>query len=510
MSRKNRFFQFAVLLIGLAPITPAQTTAPGPKPGSGPGPPPPYSVVRWNEDYSYLNDPNLRTDFLDPIKYIPLNDSGDFYLSLGGQARYRYEYFNNANFGAGTQDADGYHLLRFLAHADLHLGPNVRLFVQGKSSLIEDGGIGPGGDPRPIDADELDVQQAFADLTLPLGDKNSLLLRFGRQDLLYGAQRLISPLDWTNTRRTFEGFKTSLTTGPNTLDLFWVRLVDVEREEFNNGDPNTSFAGIYDVLAIPGLVAKDDNSKLDLYGLALNRTNARFAQNAAAATPTADEDRYTLGIRLSGNPKPFDFDLEGDYQFGQFGRGDISAWAFAAEGGYTLAQAPFAPRLFLGFDIASGDRDPANPDLQTFNQLAPLGHAYLGYIDVVGRQNIIDLHPGVELTLAQNFTMVKKLTLRSEYHLFWRESTDDALYNVAAGIATAPPVAGVQRAAGGSNSSYVGSELDLLLNWQIDRHTAAYVGYSHFFAGDFIDDTAGTGGFNEDIDFFYAAVAFTF
>jgi hypothetical protein len=29
----------------------------------------------------------------------------------------------------------------------------------------------------------------------------------GRQELLYGAQRLISPLDWANTRRTFEGGK---------------------------------------------------------------------------------------------------------------------------------------------------------------------------------------------------------------------------------------------------------------------------------------------------------------
>ena len=31
----------------------------------------------------------------------------------------------------------------------------------------------------------------------------TVTLRGGRQDLLFGAQRLIGPLDWSNTRRTF-------------------------------------------------------------------------------------------------------------------------------------------------------------------------------------------------------------------------------------------------------------------------------------------------------------------
>ena len=58
----------------------------------------------------------------------------------------------------------------------------------------------------------------------------------------------------------------------------------------------------------------------------------------------------------------------------------------------------------------------------------------------------------------------------------------------------------------GVESTEIGSEIDLLLNWQIDRHAAAYVGYSHFFAGEFIADT----GPAEDIDFFYVALTYTF
>src|SRR5205823_3275171 len=137
-------------------ICQAQATAP---PANQP---PQYTLSRWDEDYRYLRDPAEREanpDFFGPIKYIKLNDKGDIYLSLGGQVRYRYEYFHDFNFGAGQQDPNGYHLLRMLAHTDLHLGENFRIFVQGKSALIED----RDGGPRAVDADEIDIQQAFGE-----------------------------------------------------------------------------------------------------------------------------------------------------------------------------------------------------------------------------------------------------------------------------------------------------------------------------------------------------------
>ena len=464
-----------------------------PRPGTGTGPPPPYAPLRQMEDYSYLKDPAKRTDFFDPIKYIPLNASGDWYLSLGGQARYRYEFYDNNNFGAGPQDDDGFNLGRFLGHADLHLGEHLRGFFQVKSSL-EDGRV---GGPRASDADEIDIQQAFIDFKLPLGPLgpagSSVTLRGGRQELLYGAQRLIGPLDWANTRRTFEGGKAMFQfSKTHSLDLFWVRPVLVDKEEPNDGDGNTSFAGIYDTLGLPSAFGEAAKSKLELYGLVLNRTNAAWP-----AEGVGNEDRYTLGVRFSSNPKPWDMDVEADYQFGKFGSGDISAWAFAAEGGYTFAAIPFTPRPFVGLDTASGDDDPDNGDLQTFNQLFPTGHPFLGYIDAVGRQNIIDVREGFDVTPLENKPWAKKVTLRTEYHLFWRQSTHDALYNASGAVL---------RASGTSDASQIGSELDLLLNWQLDRHAAAYFGYSHFFPGDFIHET----GPDDDIDFFYAALTYTF
>jgi hypothetical protein len=477
----------------------AQNQAHGPaspRPGTGAGPPPPYTALRWNEDYSYLRDSARHSDRFDPIKYIPVGDDPDTYLSLGGSVRYRYEFFDNNTFGAGPQDDDGFHLTRILAHADLHLGKNLRGFVQIKSAMED----GREGGPRPIDSDEFDLQQAFVDLKLPisLGDESATVtLRAGRQDLMYGVQRLIGPLDWANTRRTFEGGKASFTfSKTHALDVFLVRPVVVENEEPNTGDGNVTFGGLYDTVSLPNWLGETAATKLDLYGLVLlvNRPGA-FSVPFPVTGP--DEDRYTVGARLSSTQRPWDFDIEATYQFGKLGGGNISAWSIASEVGYTLAEAPLTPRLILGFDMASGDDDPTDADSQTFNQLFPTGHPFFGYLDAIGRQNAIDLHAGAELTLLKEAKLARKVTLRAQHHMFWRQSDDDAVYNTAGGVL---------RADFGSDETYIGSETDLLLNWQIDRHWSAYAGYSHFFAGDFLQET----GPGDDIDWFYAAVQFTF
>src|SRR5579871_1380892 len=96
-----------------------------------------YKLERWDEDYSYLAHVQDKNDLFDPIKYIPLGQENQ-YLSVGGQERYRFDYFNNSSFGAGPQDETGFHLIRSLLHFDAHLGPNVRAFLQLDSSLSYD------------------------------------------------------------------------------------------------------------------------------------------------------------------------------------------------------------------------------------------------------------------------------------------------------------------------------------------------------------------------------------
>src|SRR5256886_7600096 len=118
---------------------------------------PAFQTLRYEEDYSFLRDPDCRTDVWDRIKYMPLNEAGDVYLSLGGDLRERYEYFHNAQWGQGPQDPDGFLTQRYMAYLDLHLWPWGRFFGQLKSNLES----GRTGGARATDRDELDVHQVL-------------------------------------------------------------------------------------------------------------------------------------------------------------------------------------------------------------------------------------------------------------------------------------------------------------------------------------------------------------
>lgn len=467
-SNTDRQSGMPMLLIALA-STLLSTTAHAQDYGSSPS----YSIERWDEDYSDLKDPANRTDCLDPIKYIPITSNKDWYLSLGGQIRDRYDYWNNNEFGSGPRD-DGFDLLRTLLNADMHFGPNVRGFVQLDSSEE----FGRAGGPRKGDADSIDFQQAFVDVNLPIDSAVNATVRVGRQELIYGAQRLISPNDWRNVRLSFDGAKASLYIPNDTLDVFLVRPVIVNENHLNSDDDSTYFGGIYNVTEFPTILA-NANTKLDSYLLLLDQS--------VSSTNTADATTFTLGARLHTTPAPWDFDLEPDFQFGKYSGREINAYAIAAEAGYTISKLPLSPRAALGFDLASGSPDPKG----RFNQLFPPEYLYLGHMYLFGRENIIDLHPGL------TFTITPAVTATAESHFFWRQNTSDAIYNLTGEVV---------RASDGSGKAFIGDEIDLAINWQIEKHWSVYAGYAHFFSGPFLQAT----GPGEDEDFAYAAVTFTF
>jgi hypothetical protein len=75
---------------------------------------------------------------------------------------------------------------------------------------------------------------------------------------------------------------------------------------------------------------------------------------------------------------------------------------------------------------------------------------------------------------------------------------DDAVYNVGGGVLRAP--------AAGVDDTYVGSELDLSVVWNLDRHWKVTGGWCWFWAGDFIEAT----GPSDDVSFFWLDTQVTF
>ena len=444
--------------------------------GRGPGNPPSYALNRADEDYGYLADRHRRSDFWDPIKFVPLTDSGSWYLSFGGEARQRYEYFNRPNWGKDPQD-HGYHLQRYFLHGDLHGGDHVRLFGQLQSSLED----GRKGGPRPTDRDELDVHQLFLDVTPGRRGEESLTLRMGRQELFFGTQRLISVREGPNVRQSFDGFRLVYRGETVRIDGFAARPVATNRFVFDDGPDNTrALWGTYAVLPFPLL----PHGNIDLYYLGLNRRTARFDQG------TARELRHSVGTRLWRTAAPLDYNFEFLYQFGSFGDGAISAWTAASDTGYTFGSLPLRPRLGLRADVASGDDDPKRPDLQTFNPLFPKG-AYFSEAGLIGPANFMDLNPCLDLHIGDHATFIV------DWDFFWRESTRDGLYNNAV-----VPI----RSGKSSDARFVGSMPQAQFLWDIDRHLALVAIYGHFFAGEFLKES----GPGKDVDYLTGWVTYRF
>lgn len=448
--------------------------------GAGQERPPYKKFMRQEEDWSDF-DPTLGDDFFDPIKHIDLDETGTWWLSIGGSARTRVEIWDN--FAADSDNDDGFINGRLFLHADLHAGEHIRFFVQGKSSHVFSRDNLPGR-KRKSDVDTLALQQAFADLTFVDQDDLTITLRPGRQMLKFGRQRLVSPLMWSNTRRAWDGISAKIEIQDWDITPFYTLFVPVQKFEFNDHDPDIQFFGAYATgpLGFAGVNA-------DAYFLALNKNDDSITFNGT----TGPEERYTIGARLFGdlNDSGLSFDLESAFQVGEVGPGDISAFMVAAELRQHWRDHTWAPSLACGFDYASGDSS-AGGDVQTFNSLFPLGHGYFGAADVIGRQNLIALSSTFKLKPTDRFTF------KAQGHVFWRADTDDAVYN---------PGGKVVVDAADSGSSYTGSEIDLKLAYDIDLHTNIEVGYSYFFSGDAIED--GIEG-HDDVQLIYLQVTFIY
>ncbi len=434
---------------------------------------PAFRDLRFEEDWSALAAPDALAsrDPFDPVKWIRLGDA--VHVSLGGQARERFEAWNGFAFGAPSDDQETLWLTRLRLHADLHVGEHVRAFVEAKSAFSSEPGAFDGA--RAADSDTIDLQNGFLEWAQPLASGAVLSARVGRQELRLGKQRLVSPLDWANARRTFDGFTLDYAGERNELFAFATAPVRVRPYQRNDHVTDQWFYGLHGRRELPG----SGRAELYVYGLLRD-------------TVDGDERRHTLGARLSSPLGASGFDVEGEaaWQVGERGDADISAGMVSATVGYWHSDRQTSPRVFVGADWASGDAH-AGGDIALFDQLFPLGHAYFGIADLVARQNVIGLCAG--LSLRPHPALQAELTV----HHFRRAARGSGWFN--AGGAPLRPAAP-------DASQHVGEEIDLTAAYRLDTHTQLGAGYSHFFPGAYVEET----GPSESPDFLYLFAQYTF
>ncbi len=416
----------------------------------------------FDQDFRYLDDPNNQDrDPLDFLHRIHLGDN--FLFNTGGEFRYRY---NNEVDSRLTGRNNNYDLTRIRAYGDFWFRDIFRIYAE----FIQADTYNQNLEPLIVDRNHGDLLNLFADLrTIDILDR-PVWFRGGRQELLYGAQRLISPLDWVNTRRTFEGGKLFWRGETFSIDFFCVSPVVPNPQRFDSIDDKQVFSGVW------ATYHPTQRQFLDTYYL--NLDHGRGAAVGLGPLSGAAYNVSTLGGNYCVNPGSTGgwlWDVQAMLQFGSWNNQPLLARAYTTGVGYAWQYLPMTPQLWLFWDYASGDQNPGSGIHGTFNQLFPFGHPYFGYIDVVGRDNINDYNGQFSLY------PTKWLTTWIQYHVFRLDSPKDALYN-AAGTA-------IRQDKTGKAGTNVGDEIDLLFNFHLSNHQDLFLSYSHLFAGEFIKKT---------------------
>lgn len=440
--------------------------------------PPPITPMRYTENYSYLRDPNDRSGaWWEPLKFIPLDSAGQRYLTLGDEIRLRYEHYTNNSFGSGVKPTEGYLRFRILPYAGLHLRYGLRVVgqLQGawaeRSSLVK----------NPfLDQTGLDLLQAFVDWRIPVGSSGHVTLRGGRQVMVYGSGRLINA--GPNIRLSFDGGVAEWGNPDWRVDAFFVRPVVPGFASFDDrADPARKVWSVYATRSLPRI---GPESGLDLYYFGYLDEKTTFNQG------TGRELRHTFGTRFFGSSDPWSWDLEGMFQIGDFAGDKIRAGSVAVDATYTFQNLPLKPWVGLRETYLSGDKDPHDHTLGTFNPMFAEG-GYFGENSVYGPFNLVNFHLAVGGDLGSGWT----LTLAAIR--FWRASLGDGLYDLAGNLL---------RRDGVSRARPVVNQGDVVVSWAVSRTLSFNLGYSVIQPLQYIADS----GPAKAVQFFGTHVLFTF
>ncbi|MDG2524234.1 alginate export family protein [Stenotrophomonas sp. HITSZ_GD] len=405
---------------------------------------------RWQEDWSALQSPMLRTQPLDRFKYIGLSASDpQRYLSLGANLRIRGEFNSAPGLGAAGQDGDTYLIRRLETHLDLRLD-GFQAFLQ----LQDD--VAHGKDRTgPADANRLDVEQAFVAWVAPAG-ASTFKARVGRQQFAFDLQRFVSVRDGPNVRQSFDAAWFGYETGTWRFIGYYSRpVVSQDARAFDDhSSPALQFNGIRIERKVLG------DNELSGYWSRYLRQDAVFLSAAG------NERRDVWDLRFAGKHGRLDWDAEAMRQHGGVGAQRISAWGIGTRVGFT-AQARLTPRLGLQLDAASGDRDPHDGRLQTFNPLFPNG-AYLALAGYTGYVNFLHLKPSLTLHPGSRTTLLFAGAAQ------WRNTTGDAVY-----LQGSVPLAGTA----GTGKRWTGAYYQVRADVRLAAQLSCALEAVHFQAG---------------------------
>jgi hypothetical protein len=402
----------------------------------------------------------------DPLKNIPLAGEQPLALSIGGQARWREEFYRGFN----TLDInDDNSQTRLLLSADVVAGHRARWYARGFGEVRDDQSYGrtlPGG-ARTQDEDRHDIQTLHAEV-----GHGASFVRVGRQEIALAQQRLIGVADWSNTRRSSQGARVQLVHGPIAFEAVDARPVLVRQQQPNRADSTQRFRTLS--------LGNAPGAKPVAAGLPA-QWQAYWYEQTIRPTTGVRSYRLTAGGRVQWSwggakaPLVKSFEVEAAAQRGTVGVRTIQAHFWVAEGQLQWKRLHGTPSLAVGVEQASGENPHSATTLEAFNVLYPAAHAHGGYADVIGRTNTRELHS------VSSWDPLRPLNLRLALYRFDRVRLDDAAYT---------KQNTVFRAAGMNERRHIADELDLTGTYKVGAHWRAVFGGGVVAPGAFLNETA--------------------
>lgn len=404
-------------------------------------------------------------------------------LRVHGQVRFRGEYRDPRDYripgtfgrpaADNADDAEDFVSQRTWVTLELTVREHIRAGVGVMDARLW------GDQPIGADSAELFLREGWVELERILDQP--LRVRVGRTLLpRLGDQRLFSDLDWAPVPRIWDAVQATWEPEGWFVTAMAANLREAQVQT-PRGDENDDFwlAGVYaSNRAIEGC-------ELDVYFFWRELSDELFLNEArfgnGFTTRLGEREDYSLGGRVRLEQGPVGATLEAVYQWGNQAGDRVETFAGAAKAWVKLPLPEGLPKLRIAaeYAYASGDRDPSDGRLNTFDPIFPFGHAYHGHMDLVLWSNI---HAASLQLTAGMPAPLEWLELHADGHLFWLDKTKDAWFAL-----TKTPI---RRDPSGAADSYLGGELDLYAQVRLWKNRIfVWAGFSQFFTGKYVRDT---------------------
>lgn len=385
-----------------------------------------------------------------------LNDHLPGWLQFGLEERLRWEGYTNSGFKPGNNDFYLLNRFRFGTFIQPAAWFRVVAQVQDARPFFENPPIGPPNENR------WDLKLAYAQFGDPETQRFSV--RVGRQEIDYNST-ILANSEWRNQGRSYDGVVANVHVDRVRLGIVAASVVNPLDEGVSHHQEGNNIYGLYG-----GIDRVLPHSAMEPF--VLWRVAPSVAvEDSSVKTGRLDEKAY--GIRVRGKEiSNFDYRFELVEERGSAGPNDISAWATALGAGYRIPAIPWRPRVFTGYDYASGDKNPKDGIRNTFDTMYPTAHDRFGITDQFGWQNIIAARAGVTIEPHSRWSVT------GQFLDFWLASATDAVYNTSGGA--------IARDATGMSGTHIGKEFDFYTWYEVNREVHVGVGVGHLLPGEFL------------------------